>query len=59
MEPTLTAKKIPLKVEANFKSEEPLYVSDKRVRSRIIWNPDDRLKLYGGWINSIIIKAIK
>ena len=32
---------------------------DNKVRPRVICNPDDRLKLYGGWVNYHILKALK
>lgn len=44
-------RRIKLGVEACFKKNEALYCPDSKVRPRIIFNPDDNLKLYGGWVN--------
>lgn len=47
--------KIPLVVEGNLKKNEFLVCPDDKVRPRIIWNPDMNLKLYGGWVNNMLL----
>lgn len=49
------AETIKLKVLMMLKKDEYVYAPDNKVRPRIIANPDDNLKLYGGWINHHIL----
>lgn len=46
-------------LEFMLKKNELLFGPDEKVKSRAIWNPTDLIKLYGGYINWRLLKALK
>lgn len=42
-----------------MKTEEILFGPVDSIKSRAIWNPSDIVKLYGGYMNWRLIKALK
>lgn len=48
-----------MSLEFVMKKDEGLFGPDEKVKSRAIWNPSDAVKLYGGYINWRLIKALK
>lgn len=48
-----------MNLEFIMKKNEALFGGEERVKSRAIWNPSDAVKLYGGYVNWRLIKALK
>jgi len=45
--------------EAMMKGDEDLYCEDEKIRSRAVHNPPFEYKIYGGTLNSNLLKATK
>lgn len=43
-------------ITPTLKPNEAQYVSSDDVRGRIVWNPSDEIKVFGGVINANLIK---
>jgi len=48
-----------MKLEPSMKKNEQLFGPKAKLRSRVIWNPSDFLKVFGGTLNFNLIKIIK